>query len=186
MDLSNEVLQPNFNIKKYLGTWYEIAKTPNFFEKGCSSAKAEYQLMNANTISVKNTCLGPDGKPLRRTCEEAGNRGCRGVGNTVPPVIRGTARPVNPEEPAALRVNFPGTPDVLPPDVSNYLVHLTDYRRFAVVGDHSKVFLFILARAPRMDERLYDDLISFSKKLGYNTNSIIINERDGYPVVVEC
>lgn len=194
MDLSNEVLQvvgvsdaelqPDFDINRYLGTWYEIAKTPNFFETGCSSAKARYELINSSTVSVVNTCLGEDGQRLRRTCEQAGGRGCRGINNTVPPTIRGSATVVDPKAPAALRVTFPGEPDVLPPGVPNYLVHLTDYKRFAVVGDPQRVFLFILARAPRMSERLYNDLVEFSAELGYDTDSIIVNTRNGRPVVV--
>jgi len=184
MDLSNEVLQPDFDINRYLGTWYEIAKTPNFFEVGCSSAKARYELMSSTSISVVNTCLGEDGKPLRRSCVSAGGRGCVGAGNTVPPIIRGKGVIVNPEEPAALRVTFPGSPDVLPPGVPNYLVHCTDYKRYAVVGDPTRTFLFILARAPRMSQRLYNDLVDFSAELGYNTDSIIVNTRNGSPVVV--
>ena len=183
MDLSNEVLEPNFNINKYLGTWYEIAKTPNFFETGCSSAKARYELINSKTISVVNTCLGEDGCPLRRTCEQAGGRGCRGIDNTVPPTIKGRATVGDPREPAKLRVTFPGTPDVLPPGVPNYLVHSTDYKTFSIVGDPQRVFLFILARAPTMSMRLYNDIVNYSAELGYDTNSIIINTREGFPVV---
>lgn len=189
-DVSDAELQDDFDIKRYLGTWYEIAKTPNFFEVGCSSAKARYELINSSTISVVNTCLGEDGKPLRRTCEQAGGQGCQGrpgrsgISNTVPPVIRGRGIVVDPRQPAALRVTFPGTPDILPPNIPNYLVHKTDYKKFAVVGDPQRMFLFILARAPRMSQRLYKDLVEFSAGLGYNTDSIIINTRDGCPVVV--
>ena len=31
---------PNVEMKRYLGTWYEIARYPNVFQKGCDSAVA--------------------------------------------------------------------------------------------------------------------------------------------------
>lgn len=185
MDLSQEVLQPAFNLNRYLGTWYEIAKTPNFFEIGCASAKAKYEKSSKTTISVVNTCLGEDGSKKRRTCEEAGGFGCRGIDNTVPPVIRGKAMVVNPDFPAALRVTFPNEPDVLPAGVPNYLIHTTDYCSYAVVGDLQRQFLFILSRTSTMNERLYKELVSFSQKLGYHTDQIIINTRYFKPVVRE-
>lgn len=188
MDLSQEVLQPAFNLDRYLGKWYEIAKTPNFFEIGCASAKAEYEKITNTTISVVNTCLGEDGSKKRRTCEEAGGFGCRGPDNTIPPVIRGKATVVkvlNEDFPAAIRVSFPTEPDVLPPNIPNYLVHTTDYCSYAVVGDLQRQFLFILSRKPTMNMRLFNELVRFSAKLGYNTDQIIINTRHFKPVVIK-
>ncbi len=34
-----------FNPEKYLGTWYEIARYPNWFEADCVSSKAEYSIL---------------------------------------------------------------------------------------------------------------------------------------------
>jgi len=183
MDLSPEILQPGFDVEEYLGTWYEIAKTPNFFEIGCASAKAKYSKINRTTISVVNTCLGEDGKKKTRTCKEAGGRECRGLNDTIPPVINGKGIVVNPKFPAALRVSFPSEPEILPPAIPNYLVHSTDYCTYAVVGDLQRKLLFILSRTPIMSKRLYNELINFSNNLGYDTSQIIINTRKYKPVV---
>lgn len=185
MDLSNEILKRNFNVDRYLGDWFEIAKTPNFFEVGCESAKAKYGKRTDTILTVLNTCLGEDGDPKTRTCEEAGGIGCRGLNNTVPPRIRGTAQAVDPRIPAALHVSFPSSEfDMANKDVPNYLVHDTDYKIYAVVGDPSRKFLFILARKKYMSAELFNAIVEFAAKLGYDTDSIIINTRNGEPVVV--
>jgi len=183
MDLSREILQPAFDLEQYLGTWYEIAKTPNFFEIGCASAKAEYAQKTRTTVAVKNTCLGEDGRKKSRTCEEAGGRGCRGFNNTVPPVINGEAVVVDPQYPAALRVRFPSEPEFLPPNIPNYLVHSTDYCSYAIVGDTQRKFLFILSRKPTMSKQLFNEVDNFSRNIGYDTSQLIINTRKYKPVV---
>ncbi|MDV7145772.1 lipocalin family protein [Tropicimonas sp. TH_r6] len=52
------------DLERYLGTWYEIARFPNRFEKGCEGVTAEYGLRDDGKISVLNTCrIGvPDGE----------------------------------------------------------------------------------------------------------------------------
>lgn len=50
-------VQAALDIQKYLGKWYEIARFPNPFEKGCVGVTAEYALRDDGQISVKNTCF---------------------------------------------------------------------------------------------------------------------------------
>jgi apolipoprotein D and lipocalin family protein len=175
MDLSQETLQADFDIDRYTGEWFEIAKLPNFFEVGCSSAKANYQRIATNAISVLNTCLDEEGGGLQRpnpavpgTCLNAWIFGT------------GIARDLN--FPAALNVSFPSSPEADTP-IPNYLVHKTDYDTFAVVGSPDRRGLFLLARDQIMSKKLYRKLLRFVEKLGYNTNNIIINTQDGRPVV---
>jgi len=183
MDLSKEVLQPDFNLNRYLGEWYEIAKTPNFFEIGCASAKARYDKLSNTVISVINTCLDEDGDCKSRTCEEAGRNNCRHKCECIPGWIWGQAKVLNPLFPAALRVSFFGEPDILPSGIPNYLIHSTNYKGYALVGDPGRVFLFILARKPVMKKSEFKKLVKFAKSLGYDTDKIIINTRKGKPVV---
>lgn len=53
-----------FDLPRYLGKWYEIARFPNRFERGCEGVTAEYALRTDGKISVLNTCRedAPDGK----------------------------------------------------------------------------------------------------------------------------
>lgn len=52
-----------FDVNKYVGLWYEIARTPNFFEEeGAKNIRAEYKLNADGTINVLNTETRKDGK----------------------------------------------------------------------------------------------------------------------------
>ncbi len=44
------------DVQRYLGKWYEIARYPNWFERGCVGVTAEYALRDDGQISVTNTC----------------------------------------------------------------------------------------------------------------------------------
>ena len=48
----------NFEPSKYLGTWYEIAVIPYFWEYLCYGTKAVYTLKDpkTNTLGVANSC----------------------------------------------------------------------------------------------------------------------------------
>jgi apolipoprotein D and lipocalin family protein len=169
-----ETLQADFELDRYLGEWFEIAKLPNFFEIGCASAKARYDKLSETVISVINTCLNEFGECTGRKM----GRQC------IAGWLQGQGRVVNPAFPAALKVEFPTFAD--PSPIPNYLVHATDYTRFAVVGSPDRSTLFILARRPVMLRPLYRRLLRFSQQLGYDVDNIIINTRGGRPVVVSA
>lgn len=48
---------PNIDIDKYIGTWYEIARVPSFFERKCVNTTATYFRHNGGVIGVKNECV---------------------------------------------------------------------------------------------------------------------------------
>ena len=48
---------PHVDIQSYLGTWYEQAVIPFYFERGCSKTKAVYSLNKDKTIRVDNSCV---------------------------------------------------------------------------------------------------------------------------------
>ncbi|NDR58810.1 lipocalin family protein [Aliiruegeria sabulilitoris] len=54
----------DLDLDRYLGRWYEIARFPNRFEKGCEGVTADYGLRPDGAISVLNTCRmgAPDGE----------------------------------------------------------------------------------------------------------------------------
>ena len=44
------------DLTRYMGTWYEIARFPHRFEKGCVAAKATYTMRENGTVDVLNEC----------------------------------------------------------------------------------------------------------------------------------
>lgn len=120
------VAQADFQPERYLGLWYEIARYPVFFEKGCTATTAEYGRIDAETISVRNTCRkdAPDGPAETAT---------------------GKATIVGPGK---LKVKFDRVPFVR----GDYWVLWVDESyQTAVVGVPSGSAGWILARTPTID-----------------------------------
>lgn len=146
-------LQPNFDINRYLGKWYQIAALPTFFQKNCANSTAEYgSTKNPNIISVYNQCFNKQGQEINS--------------------IKGTATPKYVKQPAALIVQFPGFPS----NKVNYLVHETNYTGYAIVGSPDRKDLFFLARSKSVSQQSYDYMLQQANKLGYNTQNIIIDQ----------
>lgn len=75
----------NFNVKKYLGSWYEFKKYPNFFSRGAKCITATYALQKDGNVSVLNQ------QTINGTADK----------------ILGYARPISS---GVLGVNFPTVP----------------------------------------------------------------------------
>lgn len=113
-----------FDPDRYLGTWYEVARYPVIFERGCVKVTAEYQKIDDNTISVFNTCRNLDG--------------------SVRSEILGSADVVGP---ARLKVSFPSVPF----GASDYWVLWVDQDyQTAVVGAPNGRSGWILNRQPQI------------------------------------
>lgn len=53
---------PSLDVPRYMGTWYEIARYPNSFQRKCVSAStADYSLMADGRVRVVNRCRLADG-----------------------------------------------------------------------------------------------------------------------------
>jgi apolipoprotein D and lipocalin family protein len=51
------------DLNRYAGTWYEIARLPNRFQRDCESdISARYTVRPDGKISVVNTCRTPGGR----------------------------------------------------------------------------------------------------------------------------
>lgn len=145
----DDVYQNNFNVQAYMGKWYQIASIPQFYDKGCVKQTAEYTLLN-NKVNVYNRCLDANNNILRTITGYAVSNSCT---------------------PAALTVVFQ-TPNPNQSVYPNYLVHLTDYINFAIVGSPTRTSFYILSRLPKISNKKYNEFICYADKLGYNTKLI--------------
>lgn len=140
---------PDLDIEKYLGKWYDIAHLPASFQKGCFNTQAVYSLEANGSVKVVNTCN-------------------KGSVHGREDRVEGCAK-VDPSSNAKLKVTFfwPFKGDYWILDVgSNY-----DY---ALVGEPSRKYLWILSRQPFLDETIFDRLIDYANELGYSTNRLIM------------
>jgi len=138
----------NLDIDRYAGKWYEIARFPNRWEKGCQGVTAEYGKNPDGTISVRNTCRqgSPDGPA------EVAEAKAEVVG------------------PGKLTVNFVPW---LPFAKGDYWVLYVDRTySMAVVGNPGGESGWILSRSPQMSQANYDKAVSVLQGSGYDTTQL--------------
>lgn len=138
----------NFDLGKYLGLWYEIARFPNRFERGCAGVTAEYGLRDDGAISVTNTCRkgGMDGDVDR---------------------IEGKA---SVKGPAKLRVNFVSW---LPFAAGDYwILYVDNAYSLAVVGEPKGNTGWILARNKKITQSQFNTATQVLSANGYDVSQL--------------
>ncbi len=146
-----EGLRPvtSFDINRYLGQWYEIARLDHSFERGMSDVNATYQLQDDGSVKVINR--GYDTR--KQAWKEA----------------IGRALFIGDSQTASLKVSFFG------PFYGGYHVIALDeqnYRRSLVAGP-DRDYLWILARDKTLPAEVREQLLSQAKARGFATDKLI-------------
>jgi apolipoprotein D and lipocalin family protein len=140
---------PHVDINRYTGTWYEIARYPNRFQKGCVGTTAQYTLRDDGKVDVLNQCRENtlDGKLMS---------------------AKGTAKVVDMKTNAKLKVTF------FWPFYGHYwIIDLGEHYEYAVVGHPDRKYLWILSRTPAMEEDLYNQILVRIKQQGYDVSKLV-------------
>jgi apolipoprotein D and lipocalin family protein len=134
---------------RYAGTWHEIARLPNCFQRSCVASVARYEPQPDGSIRVVNMC-----RTQRGRCREV-------VGRAEPVPCSGNAR---------LRVRFGGMAALVPvSSEGNYwIIALDDDYRWAMVGTPDRRFLWILARDRHLPAEVYAALVAQARQLGFD------------------
>ena len=143
------------DLNKYKGKWFEIARYPNRFQKKCvGNTTATYNLKDGGGIEVINECLKKDGKL---------------------DVAKGKARIVDEESNAKLEVRFaPPFLSFLPFVWGDYwVIDLAKDYSYAVVGDPSREYLWILSRTPELETSVYQGILRRVEEKGFEPSKII-------------
>ncbi len=138
---------PRVETEKYMGKWYEIARLPNRFEKGCDGVTAEYALQQDGSVSVLNTCRmkGPQG-PAR--------------------TARAKAWSVHPSG-SRYEVSF-----FRPFKAPYWIIELDARYRWAAVGHPARKYLWILSRESSLPPAVERDLMAKLQALGYDVSRL--------------
>ncbi|GAB4169649.1 MAG: lipocalin family protein [Geothermobacteraceae bacterium] len=138
-----------FQLERYLGTWYEIARLDHSFERGLSRVTAEYSLRDDGGIRVVNRGFNETNGEWKQAIGRAYVTGAADVG--------------------ALKVSFFG------PFYGGYNVIALDRDgyRWAMVCGPSRDYLWILARSPRLDGEVYRQLVAGARQLGFAVEGLI-------------
>ncbi len=131
----------SLDVPRYLGTWYEIAKFPNWFQRKCvSNTKAVYSIKSDGNLQVLNSCKQAEGDAAE---------------------AEGTARQIGAKDSPKLEVRFaPAWLSFLPMVWGNYwVIDLDSQYQLAAVSDPRREYLWILSRTPQIDPKVYEELL---------------------------
>ncbi len=142
------------NLEQYAGTWYEIARLPQWFQRGCYDSSATYSLNDDGTVKVVNRC--------QREGEDTSE-------------AVGTARVMPDSGNAKLKVRFDNWVSRLIPTITegNYwIIALDKDYQTVVIGEPSREYLWILARQPQLPDDQYQALVQLAKNKGFPVNQL--------------
>ncbi len=139
-----------FDINRYKGTWYEIARLDHSFERGLTNVTATYTLSDDGKVSVLNRGFDSGLCEWKET--------------------EGTARFQGDPDVASLSVSFFG------PFVGGYHVLELDKKRYdyALVAGPSRDYLWILAKSPNLSSSKKNELINKARELDFPVDQLIM------------
>jgi apolipoprotein D and lipocalin family protein len=146
------------DLQRYAGTWYEIARLPQWFQRGCYNSTATYSLNDDDSVKVVNRCQREDDEPS---------------------VAEGEARVVPGSNNAKLKVRFDNWFSRLLPKVAegNYWVIALDKDyQTVVIGEPGREYLWVLARQPRLPDDQYRALVGLAEEKGFPVEALQRNQ----------
>ncbi|AXS80872.1 lipocalin family protein [Dechloromonas sp. HYN0024] len=151
---------PSLDVARYMGTWYEIAKYPNWFQKKCTGGtRADYSPMSDGRVKVINRC--------------------RIAGGDMTEAI-GVARQVGPTTSAKLEVRFaPAWLSFLPFVWGDYwVIELDDDYQLVAVSEPKREYLWILSRTPKVDPVSYSALLTKLRQKAFDLHKLEVTQQD--------
>jgi lipocalin/uncharacterized protein YbjT (DUF2867 family)/ligand-binding SRPBCC domain-containing protein len=148
------------DLDRYAGDWFEIARYPNRFQRQCvGDVRATYARRPDGRVEVVNRCRVGEGET------EA----------------RGVARVVDERTFAKLKVRFaPAWLSWLPMVWGDYwIIGLAPDYSWAVVGDPGRDYLWILARAPHLDDDSIAAVRTVARDNGFDVDRLIPTPQAG-------
>lgn len=143
-----------FELDRYLGTWYEIARLDHRFERGLTDVTADYTLRDDGGVRVVNR--GRSTKTAE--WDEA----------------IGKAYLVDSPDVGRLKVSFFGPfyggYNILELDIENY--------QYALVAGPDRSYLWILARSPDLSETVVQSLVEKARRLDFPVDELIYVSHD--------
>lgn len=138
------------DLNKYSGLWYEIASFPQSFQKGCRCTTAEY-FYTEKGVRILNKCQKPEGFTK----------------------IEGKAFVVEGSGNAKLKVQF-----FWPFKGDYWIIALEENYKWAVVGNKSRKYLWILSRLHYIPEKEYLKILEIIKEKGFDVSKLVSTQQD--------
>jgi apolipoprotein D and lipocalin family protein len=145
-----------FDLDRYLGTWYEIARLDHSFERGLENISASYSMREDGGVYVLNRGFSAEKGEWKEAEGKADFVGSSDLGH--------------------LKVSFFG------PFYGSYIVfELDDNYQYAFVSGPNTSYLWLLSRTPKVDQAVIDQFIERASSLGFETDKLIYVDHDANP-----
>ncbi|PWF65055.1 lipocalin [Shewanella sp. BC20] len=143
----------DFELERYLGKWYEIARLDHSFERGLTQVTAEYSLKADGGVKVINRGYSADTQQWKEA--------------------DGKAYFVNGDGEAYLKVSFFG------PFYGSYVVFGLDQQdyQYAFISGPDTDYLWLLARTPTVSPEVIKQFVEMASARGFDTSSLIYVEQ---------
>lgn len=138
-----------FELDRYLGKWYEIARLDHSFERGLSKVTADYSMRDDGGVRVINRGYNAE----KEKWNEA----------------EGKAYFVNEPDIGQLKVSFFG------PFYGGYNILVLDKEnyQYSLVAGPGLGYLWILARTPKLEQSVIIELVKKAHALGFPVKDLI-------------
>ena len=144
----------NFEVNRYLGQWYEVARLDHSFERGLSQVTASYSLKDDGGVRVINRGYSLEDNEWKEA--------------------EGKAYFVNGSGEGYLKVSFFG------PFYGSYVIFELerDNYQYAFISGPNNDYLWLLSRTASVEPDILEKFVSLSKERGFNTEEIIYVEQN--------
>lgn len=136
------------DLSRYVGQWYEIARYPNNFQKGCLGGAARYSLRPDGEIEVLNSCRDAETGDTRQA--------------------KGRAWLVDRTSNAKLKVSF-----FWPFRGDYWIIDLGKEYEYAVIGTPNRKYFWILARKSTMDDAQFTAIMKRAEQQGFDLSRVL-------------
>lgn len=144
------------DLDRYAGTWYEIMKIPNFFQKQCArGTTATYTQNDDGRISVLNRCIDEDGEAVE---------------------AEGVAEVVDPRSNAKLRVSFVSVFGKSMFWGDYWVIGLGEDYDYAIIGTGSREYGWILSRTPELTYEQAEEAFWTLNQQGYDRDDFLVTD----------
>jgi len=160
----------DFDLDRYLGKWYEVARLDHSFERGLNGVTAEYSMREDGGVRVMNSGVVTPVEGFHGAEGSNGADSSNGAkGSEERSEAEGRAYFVEGTDLGYLKVSFFG------PFFGSYIVFEldTDNYQYAFVAGNNTNYLWLLARTPEVSDEVMARFIARSSALGFATDELI-------------
>jgi apolipoprotein D and lipocalin family protein len=143
-----------FELTRYLGKWYEIARLDHSFERGLSNVSAEYSIREDGGVAVLNRGYSLENHEWKEA--------------------QGKAYFVEQADQGYLKVSFFG------PFYGSYVIFELEQEgyQYAFVSGPNLSYLWLLSRTSTVPQLVKEKFLTQSKALGFNIEELIFVSQD--------